>query len=385
MKEVRLGIVGVGGMGSNHAGGVVAGKIPRCKLTAVCDVNPQALRKFDDSVAKFADARAMFKANVVDAVLIATPHYDHTTVGIEALKRGLHVLVEKPISVHKADAERLLAAHANKKQVFAAMFNMRTLHLYRKIKEMLERKELGKLIRINWIVTTWFRTEFYYRNGLWRATWAGEGGGVLLNQCPHQLDMMQWFFGMPQKVQGFCAIGKHHDIEVEDEVTAYLEYANGATGVFITSTGETPGTNRLEITGDNGRLIMENETLSFIRNEVPISRFLKTEQSSFGRPPVWNVSIPVRSGGSQHEGILINFVEAILDGKPLIANAHEGLASVELGNAILYSSFTGKPVSLPLDGKSFERALKKKIKESKFKKTETVSARAQDMGVSFPK
>ncbi len=383
MKDVRLAVVGLGGMGTSHAKQIAAGDIPRCRLTAVCDVRPAALAGFADSVRRFDDSRSLIRSGEADAVLIATPHYDHTTIGMDALKRGMHVLVEKPISVHKADAERLVAAHRGKRQVFAAMFNQRTLSHYRKVKDLLDRKELGELVRIQWTVTNWFRTEYYYRMGDWRATWGGEGGGVLLNQCPHQLDMMQWFFGMPSRVRAFCAIGKRHKIEVEDEVTAYLEYPNGATGVFITSTGEAPGTNRLEIAGDMGKLVVENNRLTFTRNEAPASRFLKKAKEGFARPPVWNIDIPVKPSGGQHAAIIRNFVEAILDGAPLIAEAREGIRSVELGNAMLFSSFLDKAVTLPLDARAFERLLKKKIRESKFVKKTLRKVARQNMDKSF--
>ncbi len=247
MKKVRLGIIGVGGMGLYHARYLLDGKVDRCELTAVCDVDPARLQQFDKhaGIKQFTDSRTLIRSGKVDAVLIATPHYSHTTIGIDAFKNGLHVLVEKPISVHKADCERLIAAHTDKKLVFAAMFMLRTSPLYKNVKRLLDDGEVGRLTRVSWLVTSWFRTETYYASGGWRATWKGEGGGVLLNQCPHNLDLLQWFCGMPSRVRGFCSFGKYHDIEVEDEVTAYLEYPNGATGVFVTTTGEAPGTDRL--------------------------------------------------------------------------------------------------------------------------------------------
>ncbi|MEI6166349.1 MAG: Gfo/Idh/MocA family oxidoreductase [bacterium] len=381
MKKVRMGVVGVGSMGIGHLDYI--SKASHVELTAVCDVNPE---RVDYAVniykcASFSDHRALLKAGVCDAVLIATPHYAHTTIGIDALKAGLHVLVEKPISVHKADCERLIAAHQKKGQVFAAMFNQRTDPHYRKIKEMLKRGDLGKLDRITWVITNWFRTESYYASGGWRATWAGEGGGVLLNQCPHNLDLWQWLFGMPDRVRGFCSLGRKHNIEVEDEVTAHLGYNNGCTGVFITSTGEAPGVNRLEIAGEHGRLTLENGDLRFIRNEVSVSDFLRNSPEKFGIPPVWDIQIPISGNGGQHPEVLQNFIDAIVSGVPLIAPAAEGIRSVELGNAMLYSSETGKTVEMPLDARAYERMLKKKITGSRFvKKTRNVAH--QDMSQS---
>jgi predicted dehydrogenase len=384
MNEVRIGIVGVGIMGSCHARNIK--HINHARLTAVCDIDkPKA-----DAIARevgckaYYDATTLIESGEIDAVLIATPHYFHTTIGIQALKKGLHVLVEKPISVHKADCQRLIAAHTNKKQVFVAMFMTRTAPLYRKIRQLVSDGELGKLVRVNWILTNWFRTATYYASSDWRATWKGEGGGILLNQLPHNLDQIQWICGMPSRVTGYCSLGKWHDIEVEDEVTAYLEYPNGATGVLVASTGEAPGTNRLEICGERGKLVMENDQLTFIRNEVEMSKFCKTTPELFASPPAWTISIPIGASGNQHNTIIQNFIDAIRNpGTPLIAAAEEGIHSVELANAILYSSMIKKPVDLPLNAEAYERHLKKLIRESGFeKKTRKVSGKV-DVAKSF--
>jgi predicted dehydrogenase len=384
MKKVRLGIIGIGNMGSTHARWILEGKVPRTELTALCDTNPEALTPFPN-VSHFTSASDLFRSGKIDAVLIATPHYDHTTLGIAALKAGLHVLVEKPISVHKADAERLIKAHTNKKQVFSAMFNQRTDPSYIKLRQLIQNGELGPVRRISWIITNWFRTQAYYDSGGWRATWGGEGGGVLLNQCPHQIDLWQWLFGMPHRVRAFCTIGRYHNIEVEDDVTAYFQYKNGTTGTFITSTGEAPGTNRLEVTAERGKIVIENGKFHFTRNEVEMSKFCKTTPEKFTQPPTWNVDIPIQGGnGPQHLGILQNFAEAILDKKPLIAPAREGLHGVELANAMLMSSFRDQTITLPLDGAAYEKLLKQKIAASKFKKV-VKKTTTSDFASSFGK
>lgn len=384
MDKVRIGIVGLGNMGSAHAANIQAGKIKQLELTAVSDMDTARFARVPN-VKGFAQVDEMMTSGLIDAILIATPHYDHTSLGIKALKAGLHVMVEKPISVHRADAERLIAAYSNKKQIFAAMFNQRTDLYYRKIRQLIQSGELGELRRVNWIITNWFRTEAYYGSGGWRATWAGEGGGVLLNQCPHNLDLFQWMFGMPTSIRAFCKFGRYHDIEVEDDVTAYCEFANGATGVFITSTGEAPGTNRLEIAAERGRLVYENDTISFTRNEVPMSEFSKTSTQAFARPDSWDITVPAASHGGQHNEILQNFVDAILRGATLVAPAVEGIHSVELANAMLMSAWTDKAVSLPIDGKKYERLLKQKIAESAKtkKKARTIVASGDDFTKSF--
>jgi len=381
MDKVRIAVIGVGGMGTFHANYLKAGEIKGAELAAVCDIDESRMAGFSD-IPRFKDSAELLRSGLVNAVLIATPHYEHTTVGVDAMNLGIHVLTEKPIAVHKADAERMIEAQKVKNVVFAAMFQMRTEPLWKKVKSLIERNELGDITRITWIVTDWFRTEAYYASGGWRATWSGEGGGVLLNQCPHNLDLMQWLFGMPSKIRSFCGFGKKHDIEVEDEVTAYLEYPNGATGMFITSTGEAPGTNRLEIAGDMGRVVIEGGKIQFTRNETPASEFLKTSKQGFARPPVWNVEIPLSGPAGGHKVITQNFVDAILNGAPLIAPAPEGIKSVEIANAMLYSAWTDKTIDLPIDSAAYESALKERIAKSRYVKKNIIE-RDEDITASF--
>ena len=384
MHDLRLGIIGLGNMGQAHADSIAGGKVSQCHLAAVCDPDRQVLKRYSQA-RPFLLSCELIGSGEVDAVLIATPHYSHTTIGIEALEAGLHLLVEKPLCVHKADCERLMAAHRSMKQVFATMLNQRTDPYYLKLREFIQNGELGTIRRINWIITNWFRSAAYYSSGGWRATWAGEGGGVLLNQCPHQLDLWHWLFGMPRKVRAFCQIGRYHDIEVEDDVTAYFEYDNGTTGVFITSTGEAPGTDRLEVTAERGRVVIENDRFLYTRNEVPMSKFCKESTERFSQPSARNLEIPLRGHGGQHNEILQNFADAILQGKSLIAPAAEGVHSVELANAMLLSSFTDKTVELPIDAKAYERLLKEKIAASTIRKkiASLPISKADDFSQSF--
>lgn len=351
-------------MGRKHAGNIQQGLVKDLELVAVCDSVEENMRQIPD-VKYFTDSEEMIRSGEIDALLIATPHYFHTSIGIDALEQGLHVLVEKPISVHKADCERLLAAYKNDgKQVFAAMFNERTNPQYAKLKQLIEQGEFGEIRRIIWIITSWFRPQSYYKSAGWRATWAGEGGGVLLNQCPHQLDLYQWFFGMPRRVRAFCDFGRYHNIEVEDDVTAYMEYDNGCKGIFITTTGEAPGTNRLEIAAERGKIILEGDDFTFIRNEMPMSEWSEITDKQFGKPPSEEVEIKAEGELTKHVGIMQNFTNAILHGEPLLAPGVEGIHSVELANAMLYSTFTDSMVELPLDGAAYEQALKDKAAAS---------------------
>ncbi len=364
-KTVRTGLIGLGAMGQSHARRILDGEVEGLELTAVCDADKDRLASFP-GLAQYTQVNELLGSGFLDAVVIATPHYSHTDIGIAALEAGLHVLVEKPISVHKADCLRLIEAHKvrDSGQVFAAMFNQRTDPRYVKLKELIDSGELGALRRMMWVITDWFRTAAYYSSGTWRATWSGEGGGVLLNQSPHQLDLWQWLFGMPSALIADCQFGRFHDIEVEDAVTALLEYKDGARGVFVTTTGEAPGENRLTVVGDRGMVVVDEEGLRFTRTEVSVQEYGNSAEHGMGKPPVWHITIPTGSRGSQHLGILENFSAAVREGATLIAPAAEGLHSVELANAMLLSGFERRRVELPLDAAYYAEALAKRIAES---------------------
>ncbi len=383
MDKVRLGIIGMGNIGKYHADYLLNKKVSRCELTAVCDPKVAALERYRPAQI-FSDGGQLIKSGAVDAVIIATPHFQHATLGIMALENGVHAMVEKPVSSHKADAERLIQAHQKfSKVIFAGMFQLRTEPRYLKIQKLIK-EELGQIVRVNWINTDWFRTEAYYTSSDWRATWKGEGGGVLLNQCLHNLDTLQWLCGMPKRVRGFCQCGRFHNIEVEDNVTAYLEWANGATGSFISSTGEAPGTNRLEIAGSKGRMVLENNRLTFIRNETDMLEFNRTARQGFVKPETWNVEIPFENATLPHATMVQNFVDAILDGAPLIAPGEEGIHSVELANVMVYSSLLGETVELPMDGAAWEKKLNRLIAESRVQK-KVVKVATDDFASSFRK
>ena len=386
MDKVRIGIIGMGNMGRFHANDLLDGKVPRGELAAVGSTSPHKLEEYKEKgVQIFGSGEEMIASGAIDALLIATPHYQHTSLGVTALEAGLHIMVEKPISAHKADAERLIAAAAARPdQVFGAMFQLRVEPRYQKIRELVQGGELGDLVRVLWIMTDWFRSEAYFQSGGWRATWKGEGGGVLLNQCLHQLDAMQWITGMPSKVRSHVGIGRWHDIEVEDDVTCYMEFANGASGAFITSSGETPGSNRFEIAGTKGRLILENDTLTLTRNEVPSDEWCKTSKIGFQKPETTVEEIPIPGADAAHATLMTNFVNAILDGEALIAPGVEGLGSVELANVMVYSGLLNESVDLPMDGSAWEAKLNELIANSTHEK-KVVEVSSEDFAASFRK
>jgi len=389
-SRLRIVIAGLGNMGFQHVQTVSA--LPRFALAGICDVDQGRLERAGAATPapRYRDYATMLEREKPDAVLIATPHYDHTGMAIEAFRRGIHVLVEKPVGVHGLDVRRTIAAHEEAKGarpalVFAAMVNQRTHGHYRKIKALLDEGELGRLVRVTWIVTDWFRSQRYYDSGGWRATWKGEGGGVLLNQCPHNLDLFQWFAGMPDRITGFASLGKYHRVEVEDEVTAFFEYRSGAVGHFITTTGESPGTNRLEIVGENGKLVLEDGRLVFHRNRSSMLKFIETSPASFDKVECWRIDVPFQHHGEGgHRQIMENFAAAVLDGSPIVAPAAEGLASVLMANAILHSSLDGhRPVDLPMDEAGFAKELEDLIARSTLAEKTVVPTVVDDMTKSY--
>lgn len=372
MEKVRFGIVGVGNMGSAHSRNLLDGKVTNGVLTAVCDINPKKLEAFraehpDADVKCFDSAEALYSSGLCDVVQICTPHYSHPELAMSALDHGLNCIVEKPAGVYTKQVKEMLEHAKKSDKILGIMFNQRTNPAFRKMREMIRNGEIGEIKRTNWIITDWYRPQYYYDSGSWRATWAGEGGGVLYNQAPHQLDLFQWIVGMmPEKLRAFCHFGKWHEIEVEDDVTCYCEYPNGATGVFITCTADAPGTNRFEVTGTKGTLIFEDNKLTFKKLAVDERDFCFSTNTSFGMPEVESVTeVPLEGENSQHVGICNNIANAILGLEPVYAPASDGINGVELANAMLLSTWTGKEVTLPIDDDFFYEELKKRIAVSK--------------------
>ena len=288
MKTVRYGIIGLGNQGSTYIKEFFnSGKVENAEITALCDINPDKIALAKEytqgrKIAFFTDYKAMLNSGLIDAAMVETPHYYHPEMAQECLKRGIHVLVEKPAGVYAKQVKEMNETAAKSGAIFGMMFNQRTNCVYRKMREIIANGEIGELQRVVWVITNWYRSQSYYDSSNWRATWNGEGGGVLINQCPHQLDLLQWVVGKkPVSVNGFCEYGKWHDIEVEDEVTAYFRYKNGATGVFITTTGEAPGGNRLEISGTKGKLLCENDKIEFYRLSEDVNEFSKHNEVLF--------------------------------------------------------------------------------------------------------
>ena len=376
MKEVRFGLIGLGAMGMAHAKTLLS-SVPDARLCAAVTTSEAhkaellALPGASD-VHVFATAAEMYASGLIDAVLIATPHRLHVQQAVEAFRAGVHVLLEKPMGVSTQEV-RLLNAEADKSgRAFGAMFNQRTNPAYRKMKRLIDSGELGSIQRTSVIITDWLRAQSYYDSCAWRATWAADGGGVLLNQAPHNLDLWQWICGMPKKVERLMELLKQpqstpyamedqvasiwmgtkgylDDIEVEDDVTAYVEYAGGATGTFITCTGEAPGTNRFEVSLTGGQLIYENGRLTLARPDTPTDRFIREYEGGFGKPNVTVADITPDEPYTMHAGVIRAFIDHILTGAPMIADGREGLNSLMLANAMLLSTWENATINLPFD------------------------------------
>ncbi len=379
-KSVRLGVIGLGNIARQHIDNLSNGRIADCTLAAVCSRQSTALAA-DPGVPHFTDYEELVRSGLCDAVLVATPTFTHFETGACALRAGLHVMMEKPIGLSTREGEELLALR-RPGQVFALMLNQRTDPLFTTMREIIQSGKLGEITRTHWTMTNWFRPEVYFQVSDWRATWRGEGGGLLLNQCIHNLDIYQWLCGLPESVQAFCEFGRYHDIEVEDEATAVFRYANGATGVFVGSTGEAPGVNRFDVIGDLGSLAFDGERLLLCENQPGTLEFSRGTREMFGMPASSVSDITPDRAMNQHAAVMNNFVGAILRGEDLLAPAADGLASLSLANGMLLSTWEARAVSLPLDSEHYQQALAQRIAGSTLRRKADIEARV-DMSASY--
>jgi predicted dehydrogenase len=380
LKSIKLGIIGLGNIAQQHIDNIQSGQVERCIITALCSRQPSELSE-RLGIAHFADYKALIDSGSVDAVLIASPTFAHKEMAQYALNRNIHVMLEKPIALSSSDGEALVKA-AGDQTKFGLMLNQRADPTYQKMKEIVDSGVLGKVQRTHWTMTNWFRPEIYFQVSDWRATFKGEGGGLLVNQCIHNLDVFQWICGMPSSLRAFCEFGKYHDIEVEDEVTAYLRYPNKATGVFVASTGEAPGINRFDIIGDKGSLQFDKGRLTHTSNEQSTSVFSRDTNDMFGMPSSETKDITADTQCNQHAVIMNNFVQAILDDVPLLVSAEMGLASLDLANAMLMSTWQQQTIEFPLDRAQYQSLLDKKVASSSLRDKSDRSANI-DMQQSY--
>jgi len=370
MNKIRTAVIGIGNMGTAHATCLFEGRIDGMELAAVCDVSPARLEECSKrfpGVPQFADWHVLLASGLIDAVIVAVPHPMHALIATAVLETGLHVLTEKPMDVSVSKGKKLIEAAKKTDRVFAIMFNQRTNPLFRRAREIVKSGELGELKRSVWIITNWYRSQRYYDSGDWRATWSGEGGGVLLNQAPHNLDLWQWICGMPSEVTAFCDVAKYHNIEVEDDATIFVRYPNGATGTFITTTGEYPGTNRLEIAGERGKLVLENGVLKWWKLGEDEKQVRFESESNSPKIPMEVLEITSDEKETAHAGILQNFANAILKGEQLISPGPDGICELTISNAAYLSQWKGNAaIPVPFDEAEFDAELQKRAEKSSY-------------------
>lgn len=384
MSKIKLGIIGIGNMGTSHANNVFNGKCPDIELTAVADINPQRIEWAKENlkgVKTFDTADELIKSGEVDSILVAVPHYSHVEYSIKGFQNGLNVMCEKPAGVYTKQVKEMNAEAEKHDVVFGMMFNQRTNPMYIKMRELINSGEFGAIRRTNWVITNWFRSQSYYDSGSWRATWAGEGGGVLLNQCPHQLDLWQWICGMPKTITAKLKYGAWHDIEVEDDVTAFAEYENGASGVFVTTTGDCPGSNRFEVTLEKGKIVAEDNKLSVWKLSDSLKDYYGDPSNAFATPTSAVEEFEFSDAGEQHIGVLNAFANKILGKGELIADGFEGINGLSISNAMHLSAFLDKEISLPVDDEVYFSELSKRVATSRQK--ENVNAVVSDTSGTY--
>ena len=379
MNAVRIGVIGLGNIGRQHAELLSGGSIDGAELGAVCARGGDLGAPFD--VPCFPNHQALFASGLVDAVLIATPTQSHPEIGRAALEQGLHVLMEKPLAMSIGQARELVWA-ASERSRFAVMLNQRFHPAYARIKTLLDEGHLGPLQRFAWNMTSWYRPDVYYKVSKWRGTWPGEGGGLLINQCIHNLDVLQWLVGLPGEVFAVAGFGKYHEIDVEDEVTATLRFADGLTGTVTASSGEAPGINQLDLVGDLATLRFDGERIRLFASSESVAEHCQRTLDMFGMPEFTERAIQPDEPVNQHQAVLQNFVKAIARGEPLATPAAAGLASIELANAMLLSAWRGQVVSLPLDAEAYESALQRRIASASLRKPAAIQANI-DMAKSY--
>ena len=380
MKDVRIGIVGMGVQGTLYANILTGTEIPYmpaiarpkgCILTAISS-RTEATRELAKTlgVSYFDNWKDMLDSDLIDAIIITVPHYLHHDITIYALHAGKHVLCEKPADIRASDVEKMIEARDKSGKALATLFNQRTNPLFQHIKEVLSTKELGELRRMNWICNNWWRPDSYYQSNVWRGSWTGEGGGITVNQIPHQLDLWLLLCGAPSRVYSVNRYGCHRDITVENDVTITAEYPNGATAVFVACTHDPLGTDRLELDFNKGKIVVENSA------QATIYRFKKTEET-------WNQTLSMRdlmmmrmnpeslyeveeikitaAYGTEYVDIFENFASHILNGTPLLATMEDGLREVQLANSIQLSGWKGEPVDNPSNTDEFNQWLENMI------------------------
>jgi len=368
MKKVRFGVIGLGNMGMLHCRFIQAAGSRSFCVTAGCDCDPRRKRIAKDcGIHFFSDAQEMYDSGLIDAVIITTPHYWHPPLTFRAARRGIHVLCEKPLASSVGQARAMIAECRKRKVALGAMLQQRCRPAMVKMKQLVDQGAIGDIFRVQMICSSWFRTQRYYDSGAWRGTWDGEGGGVLINQAPHSLDLFQWVgLGLPKTIVANVAT-REHKMECEDTANVICDYGSGRVGYIYASTAEEPGMEQLMLIGDKGTLTAEGGSkLTIGRLRVPISKhvYASRKASAGGAEQKLTVSqVKVSARKSGHIDVIRAFANHILKGTPMVATGAESLIELEISNAAYLSGYNNsRSIKLPVDAKAMERLLDRLIR-----------------------
>lgn len=369
MNQVRMAVIGTGSMGKKYAQMIAAGSVKDMVLTAVVcrsEANIEwAKEKLNQEVQIFPDADTLYAhGDLFDAVMIVTPHKLHPEMVKQGLLAGKHMFCDKPAGVSMKQCEEMARLAREKDLKFAMMFHQRMYGKYLRIKELLEQNEIGVIRRVMMENSRYYRTQYYHKSGSWRSSWTGEGGGALINQGQHILDIWQWLVGMPQSVQAVIPFGKYNDFDVDDEATILMEYPDKRTAVFILTTGEGSWTERLEIVGSKGTILLEEDKLTISRYDQDLTEYGKNAQCNAREQMKETLTVEDYPKEKEpYEEMLADFADAILTDGSVAVSGLEGLHALELTNAAYLSAFTGKKISLPMDADEYEKELTRRMQD----------------------
>ena len=351
--RLRYGVIGAGVIAPLHLQAIAA--LDDVELAGISALDREAAAALarEAGCASFADHRELL-ALEPDVVVVCTPHPSHPALTIEALEAGAHVLVEKPLAPEAREGDAMIEAADRTGRLLGVCFQQRFRPVIAAAHGLLAAGRLGELVRVS-IVDPLYRPNAYYGTAGWRGTWEGEGGGVLMNQAPHTLDLLCHLAGPPATVWGVSR-RRAQPMEAEDTATALLEYANGALGTLAVSTTE-PGVQRIELVGDRGRIEIVGETIAFERFEPPLSEHLRTATEMFEQPAIVSESVELPPGRGDHFDVHEDFAAAIRTSAAPRVPARDALWPLELANAIVLSSHAGHAVPLPVDRDAYASLL----------------------------
>ncbi len=357
LMPLRVAMIGTGFIAGVHARSIAAS--PHLQLAGVFGRDGAKTAHFAQShgTVAFPTLEGMLEAMHPDYVTLCTPHPTHLSLALQCLKAGVSVLIEKPLCCTAAEAEPCLALASERKLAVGVNFQMRLRPARQRMVHLVSQGCLGSLVRVSLDATDWFRSMAYYRSSPWRATWEGECGGLLMNQAPHDLDLLLSLVGMPERL--IAEIANHgHEIEVEDEVMALLQWRGGAMGQLHLSTRESPGRHLVEIVGTQGSLRLEGDELTVIELGTDAGEYSQTTPETMKHPPITRREQEKHTDTEDRYRLVHeNFRNHLLHGTRLICSAQEALDQVRFANALLLSAIRRKWVATPVASEEVDAVL----------------------------